>query len=76
MPLYEYVCRDCGKAFELIVNNSTKPACEFCGSKRIEKQLSTFSAHAGSGGDLPPCSGGCGGFERGACGSGCCGMHG
>lgn len=76
MPIYEYICHDCGKSCELIVSASTKPVCEHCGSKNIEKQLSVFAAHAGSSGAQPPCAGGCGGFERGSCGSGCCGMRG
>lgn len=74
MPLYEYICRDCGKSFELLVSASTKPVCEFCGSKKIEKQMSVFAAHAAADPTPPPCAGGCGGFSRGACGSGCCGM--
>lgn len=74
MPLYEYTCQDCGKSFELLVTASSKPVCEFCGSKKIQKQLSTFAAHDGTA-KTPPCAGGCGGFERGSCGSGCCGMQ-
>lgn len=74
MPIYEYLCKKCGKCSELIVRSDTVPACEHCGSKQVEKQLSVFSAHASSSA-APACSGGCCGFDRGACGSGMCGGH-
>ncbi len=73
MPIYEYQCKKCGEVSEIIVRSDTKPECEHCGSKNVEKILSTFAAHEG-GAKAPPCAGGCGGFNSGACGSGmCCG---
>ena len=44
MPIYEYVCRDCKKDFEVLVRASTVPECPSCHGKRLEKQLSVFSA--------------------------------
>ena len=40
MPIYEYRCRGCGKEFEALVRATDTPACE-CGSKDLEKKLST-----------------------------------
>ena len=75
MPLYEYTCQSCGKSFETIVKHNEKPDCEFCGSKKVERQLSSFAAHVG-GTEIPSCAeGGCPGFAGGACGSGMCGCH-
>ena len=48
MPLYEYLCRACGRKAELLVRNGRqKPACPACGSKRMVRQFSTFAAHRG-----------------------------
>ncbi len=44
MPIYEYVCKNCSKEFELIQKISDPPAkkCPDCG-KKIEKKLSLSS---------------------------------
>jgi len=73
MPLYEYNCQKCGKNFELLVNSQTEIACEYCGSKDVSKLMSTFAAQSGSTPEMPPCAGGCCGFNKGRCGSGMCG---
>lgn len=67
MPLHEYRCGGCGHAFEhLATTSSSKPgACPKCGSRKLEKQFSTFSASAGSFSESLPCS-------TGACGTGSC----
>ncbi|RKX38658.1 MAG: zinc ribbon domain-containing protein, partial [Verrucomicrobia bacterium] len=45
MPLFEYTCKKCGTSFEALVSSvNAEVACESCGSKQTEKQLSTFSA--------------------------------
>ncbi len=44
MPIFEYVCRNCQHQFELIVNGSATPQCPSCESKKLEKQLSVFTA--------------------------------
>lgn len=44
MPIYEYVCKDCRKGFEVLVRGSTAPECPSCHSKSLEKKLSVFSA--------------------------------
>ncbi|HSG29292.1 MAG TPA: zinc ribbon domain-containing protein [Candidatus Krumholzibacterium sp.] len=62
MPIFEYRCAKCGKAFEELVQSSdTVPPCPHCGSRRTEKQISTFSCHSsgsGGGGGCPHASGG------------------
>ncbi len=76
MPLFEYLCQDCGKEFERIVPRHDSPAdCPGCASVRVEKQLSVFAV-AGSGSpsgdtsdsfDTGPGCGRCGAAEPGMC---------
>ncbi|MBN2714142.1 MAG: zinc ribbon domain-containing protein, partial [Planctomycetes bacterium] len=47
MPIYEYICKKCGKPFELLVRSDTKVECPGCGSVKVEKRMSTFAAHEG-----------------------------
>ncbi|HTN49152.1 MAG TPA: zinc ribbon domain-containing protein [Burkholderiaceae bacterium] len=57
MPIYEYVCGDCGKEFEALVRASTTPQCPGCRSTRLEKQLSVFAtANAEPAIAASPCS--------------------
>ncbi len=46
MPIFEYKCVQCGKISEFLESRNSKGArsCEHCGSKKLEKQLSTFAA--------------------------------
>jgi len=53
MPLYEYLCRDCGQPFEKMVRMSEQeqtPVCPSCGSPDTRKQISTFASHGFSSG--------------------------
>lgn len=70
MPLVEYSCEKCSTLFEILegVTQDTEEAiCPNCGSKKVEKALSTFqAAMAGGGGakdsfgpSAPRCGGGC-----------------
>jgi len=46
MPIYSYVCKDCGEKFDLLVGVTTekpKLKCKKCGSKNIKKSFGTFS---------------------------------
>ena len=52
MPMYEYECEKCGKVTELL--RSMKDAdeaakCVHCGSAKIKRMHSVFSASAGGG---------------------------
>ncbi len=62
MPIYEYLCEDCGTRFEKLVRNGDSTVCPSCGETHLETQLSTFSAHAGGGkaktSEMPSCPGG------------------
>ena len=73
MPLFEYVCRRCGEISELLVSGSQTPVCPNCGSKKLEKQLSSFSARvAATSFSPPPCgSGSCPARGMGCAGGGC-----
>ena len=49
MPIYEYICKSCGCAFEKLVPRAgTAVECEKCGSDQVEKQFSVFAAAATS----------------------------
>jgi putative FmdB family regulatory protein len=48
MPLYEYVCLNCGKSFELIVDfseNKEQKECPSCNSKLTNRLISSFASH-------------------------------
>jgi len=49
MPIYEYLCRQCGHKFEAIVQGDKSPVCPSCQNERLEKQFSAFAV--GSTGD-------------------------
>jgi len=41
MPIYEYVCRRCDRAFEALVPRpDSKASCPECGSKQVKKAIS------------------------------------
>ncbi len=77
MPIYEYMCEQCGHAFEHLARTLADGAtqCPKCGAAGPVKQFSTFSTKEGSG--LTPCSEGacpamgCGGTGS-PCGGGTC----
>jgi len=62
MPIYTYICKDCGEKFDLLIgitSEETELKCKKCGGKNIEKILSSFSVGAsGRGSDYsgPSCS--------------------
>jgi putative FmdB family regulatory protein len=62
MPIYEYLCEDCGTKFEKLVRNGDRAACPSCGESHLTPQLSTFAAHANgpskSQAAAPSCPGG------------------
>jgi putative FmdB family regulatory protein len=68
MPIYEYVCDDCGTEYERIVlNSTTKVTCPKCAGTKSTMQLSVFAAH----GNGTKASGGS--SSSGPSGGGCCG---
>lgn len=74
MPIFEYECRDCHEAFELLVRSDTRVACPACDSVRVLKKLSVFASHVKHASAAPPCHTGGPGCNLGKCGSGFCGV--
>ncbi|HWF38752.1 MAG TPA: zinc ribbon domain-containing protein [Candidatus Acidoferrales bacterium] len=75
MPIYEYLCDDCGERYErLVMNKFTVVTCPKCESTRKTVQLSVFAAPASSNGkssegaSAKP-------FAGGGCCGGSCGCH-
>ncbi|HAX61949.1 MAG TPA: hypothetical protein DCX95_05275 [Elusimicrobia bacterium] len=57
MPIYTYICKNCGESFELLVglNDSGKDLkCEKCGSKNIQRTVASFNAGSGKGSSSAP----------------------
>ena len=49
MPLFDYLCRDCGKTTEVLVLRSDEvPKCQACGSTKIKKLPAAPSSLSGS----------------------------
>jgi putative FmdB family regulatory protein len=47
MPIYEFVCADCGKPFEQLVLSASKVnevTCPTCASQNVTKKISTFAS--------------------------------
>jgi putative FmdB family regulatory protein len=50
MPVYDYVCNDCHKTFELTLTlkeHEVNVKCPKCGSKNIEQEATAFFAVTG-----------------------------
>jgi putative FmdB family regulatory protein len=67
MPIYEYVCLDCKKEYEILrsFSESDQPvACNACGGENVRRKLSVFYAQSGgqavsgTGGGCNSCAGG------------------
>jgi putative FmdB family regulatory protein len=46
MPIYTYICKDCGEKFDLLVGVTSEKVefkCKKCNSRNIEKTLAAFS---------------------------------
>jgi putative FmdB family regulatory protein len=75
MPIYEYVCLDCGERFEAMraMKDADAPiVCKQCESARTSRMLSVFFAQSGgrvvAGGNT-----GCAGCSSSSCAS--CGVN-
>jgi putative FmdB family regulatory protein len=62
MPVYQYVCRSCGRDFDRLVMGQTQAACPACGGDNLERRFSVFAVHAGGARQPAP-------QPTGACGS-------
>jgi len=76
MPIYEYVCDNCGAEYERIVLKAgTEVTCPKCESAKNTIQLSVFAAHGNgakaSGGSSSGSSSGPSSSGGGCCGGAC-----
>lgn len=81
MPLFDFVCQDCGKEAEYLVASSDEvPKCNECEGSELKKKLSAHSSLSGVSnlvkqcGDVPHCGINPGGSDCPGPGS-CCGGH-
>jgi putative FmdB family regulatory protein len=73
VPLYEYACRACDRAFELLVRAGDTPACPACAATDVARLMSAASVGRGRPDAVPPASpcGSCGDPRGpGACATG------
>jgi putative FmdB family regulatory protein len=72
MPIYEYVCKNCGAEFEFLLRGDDKPACPECGDRQLNRTMSVPAAHtssSSSAADACPVRDSCG--MPNCCGQGC-----
>ena len=75
MPIFEYICEDCGRQTEILVRNKAeKPVCS-CGGRNLKKKLSTFAVAEGQSAASPCADGSCALPSGSCCSSGTCGLH-
>jgi len=83
LPIFEYLCNDCGKSSEMLIFQEDKAQkCTSCGSSNITKLLSTPSSMSGQMKNTMPgpkdttCCGSSPGDAAGCAGPGsCCGKN-
>jgi putative FmdB family regulatory protein len=80
MPIFEYLCQECGTKYEVLhksSENKNNIICPNCSSSNNKKLLSTFSASMGdSGYSGDSCAtGNCDVPSSGGCASGMCGLN-
>ena len=72
MPLYEYICIDCGARFDMLrpIKDADKTIpCTRCSSEHTARQLSVFYAQSGGHSVAGSNGGGCAGCAGGSCAS-------
>jgi putative FmdB family regulatory protein len=48
MPLFDYLCLECGKFSEILITSTEdRPQCQICGSDKVKKTLSAPSSLSG-----------------------------
>ncbi|MBW1650260.1 MAG: zinc ribbon domain-containing protein [Deltaproteobacteria bacterium] len=83
MPLFDYLCLDCGKTTEVMVRGSSDDVkCGYCKSANLKKLLAAHSSASGSSPNRLPgagdtaCCGSVPGQASGCAGPGsCCGNN-
>jgi putative FmdB family regulatory protein len=72
MPLYEYICQDCGTRFDTLrsMKDADKPIeCTHCLGEHTTRQLSVFFAQSSGKAVAGTQGGGCNGCSGGSCAS-------
>ena len=75
MPLFEYTCQRCGKAFERLLPRAEadRTTCPHCGSNHVKRELSIFAAAVSQAEGSPCASGTCSlSAGAGSCSTGAC----
>jgi putative FmdB family regulatory protein len=70
MPLYEYICQDCGNHFDALrsMKDADKPIhCSQCDSENTSRQLSLFFAQSSGRVVAGNTGSGCAGCSGGSC---------
>ena len=52
MPIYTYICKNCGEKFDLLVGMTVEKVelkCKKCNSKNVEKTFGSFSVGSSTG---------------------------
>ena len=79
MPIYEYVCTECKNSFEVLSLSSDgfkDVECTVCGSGKVKKSMSTFSASVPASSATVGCGDGyCPAPSMPGCASGMCGLN-
>ena len=76
MPIFEYICKGCGKEVEVFVRNGEAIVCPQCSSDQLEKLLSAPAGHVAEGGSLPIMGNACPPPSAGPCSPHCCRLPG
>lgn len=68
MPIYEYICQNCQKRFEVLVslNSKAKVTCPDCSSDRVKRMVSSFGI-GGGGSRIKGGSGSCSSCSSHSC---------
>lgn len=68
MPIYEFICHNCQKKFEVLVslNSTVKITCPDCGSDRVKRVVSSFGI-GGGGSRIKSGSGSCSSCSSQSC---------
>lgn len=72
MPIYEYICQDCGTKFDVLraYKDADEPImCQKCTSLATKRAISIFAAHSGGKIIAGNNSNGCAGCAGGSCAS-------
>lgn len=73
MPLYDYICNDCGHTFEerVPIAQADAVACPTCGSDHPRRRLPQFALHLASANTIPLTAAGHSCGSPSCCGGAC-----